>query len=219
MFREESNRVASCFGYIVFCAYPDSQNFSSLLLCHCKLIKYRTSLFKDRENSSNNNNNNNNGDAENNSNNNNNNNNNDNENELDLTPITTEAGCSRENHRCQAKSLLVVVNRLQSVYLLLASTESLHKTHTTIASGGVSSHCIPFNYKCPICCVRFDVDEDIVVLSCQHGFHKECLNRTLLEAAACPCCKSVRNMESLRTGQKVPQVWRNLCDRNAGEFV
>lgn len=208
LFIEESNRVASCFGYVIFCAHPDSQNFSTLLLCHCKLIKFRASLLKERHVQESGN------------------------MEVETTHSTTclahpnaarsppsttlettttadmGASCSRDHRSCQAKSLLVVVNRLQSVYLLLASTESLHNAHKVTNA----PYCMPFNYKCPICLVKFHLDEDIVVLSCQHGFHKECLNQSLLECASCPCCKSCRNMKSLRTGQKIPQTWKSLCE-------
>ena len=55
------------------------------------------------------------------------------------------------------------------------------------------------NISCPICLEEFEDNEEIIVLSCSHGFHEQCLRQWLERKAdtCCPLCKYAVCADSL----------------------
>ena len=44
--------------------------------------------------------------------------------------------------------------------------------------------------KCMVCLVEYEVDESVRTMPCLHTFHKECIDKWLLErGSTCPICK------------------------------
>ncbi|KAI5176036.1 hypothetical protein PAEPH01_2226 [Pancytospora epiphaga] len=49
--------------------------------------------------------------------------------------------------------------------------------------------------NCPVCLDEFVEEQEIRILSCRHGFHKECIDAWLIHTLKCPICrKSVSSM-------------------------
>lgn len=47
---------------------------------------------------------------------------------------------------------------------------------------------------CTICCTQFENDDSIILLNCNHIFHKECINEWIHYKAECPLCKTSVNV-------------------------
>ena len=45
--------------------------------------------------------------------------------------------------------------------------------------------------ECPICLKKFEQDDELTLLPCDHEFHAECVTAWLNKAANCPLCRSV----------------------------
>lgn len=73
----------------------------------------------------------------------------------------------------------------------------------------------PFNSSCPICLDDFEFDEEIALLTCHHGYHKDCLNKALRQNASCPYCKSESNVRAFRVSEEIPLLWQSLSRRNS----
>ena len=43
---------------------------------------------------------------------------------------------------------------------------------------------------CPICMCEIEADEPSMVTPCQHGFHRDCLERWMQEQMVCPVCRA-----------------------------
>lgn len=173
LFIMDSNRLLSCFGYVIFCAHPESLHLSNILLCHCKLIKFIGPNRKDS---------------------------------------TESATQSNYQQVLGAKQILAVINKLEAKYIELSNTETLCTE--------VNMLCVvPFNTVCPICLIKFVLNEEIVLLFCNHGFHKDCLTSTLLQKESCPFCHSCSSILLYRKGEKMPSFWKSLCNHANGEIV
>mmetsp|Transcript_7464 Transcript_7464/g.11159 ORF Transcript_7464/g.11159 Transcript_7464/m.11159 type:complete len:165 (-) Transcript_7464:137-631(-) len=86
----------------------------------------------------------------------------------------------------KAYSLYCVYNRVESSKseggLKLCQIEQLK---SSVYNGSTHS-------TCAICLTDFEQNEGVVILpSCQHTFHRKCLNEWLLRKTACPLCKNV----------------------------
>ena len=42
---------------------------------------------------------------------------------------------------------------------------------------------------CSICTLDYEVNEEILILHCNHMFHKSCISEWVLHKANCPCCR------------------------------
>uniref|UniRef100_A0A7M5WY47 RING-type domain-containing protein n=1 Tax=Clytia hemisphaerica TaxID=252671 RepID=A0A7M5WY47_9CNID len=73
----------------------------------------------------------------------------------------------------------------------------------------------PFNSSCPICLDDFELDEEIALLACHHGYHKDCLNKALRQNASCPYCKSESNVRTFRVSEEIPLLWQTMSRRNS----
>ena len=73
----------------------------------------------------------------------------------------------------------------------------------------------PFNSSCPICLDDFELDEEIALLACHHGYHKDCLNKALRQNATCPYCKSESNVRTFRVAEEIPLLWQTMSRRNS----
>ena len=47
---------------------------------------------------------------------------------------------------------------------------------------------------CTICCTQFENDDSVILLNCNHIFHKECINEWIHYKAECPLCKTSVNV-------------------------
>ena len=47
---------------------------------------------------------------------------------------------------------------------------------------------------CTICCTEFENDDSVILLNCNHIFHKECINEWIHYKAECPLCKTSVNV-------------------------
>ena len=45
--------------------------------------------------------------------------------------------------------------------------------------------------ECPICLKKFEQDDELTCLPCEHEFHSACVEAWLNKAANCPMCRSV----------------------------
>ena len=45
--------------------------------------------------------------------------------------------------------------------------------------------------ECPICLKKFEQDDELTLLPCEHEFHSECVEAWLNKAANCPMCRLV----------------------------
>jgi len=43
--------------------------------------------------------------------------------------------------------------------------------------------------ECPICLKKFEQDDELTLLPCDHEFHNECVTAWLSKAANCPLCR------------------------------
>ena len=101
-------------------------------------------------------------------------------------------------------SILSIDNTLESEYVITPSVGDTSTLQTIIPANE------PFNSSCPICLEDFITHEEIVLLICHHGYHKDCLSKSLRRSASCPYCKSKSNIRTFRIGEEMPLLWRNL---------
>ena len=61
---------------------------------------------------------------------------------------------------------------------------------TGIASATEESTRDEAQIKCMVCLVEYQVDEELRTMPCLHYFHRECIDKWLLErGSTCPICK------------------------------
>lgn len=48
--------------------------------------------------------------------------------------------------------------------------------------------------NCTICCTQFENNDSVILLNCNHIFHKECINEWIHYKAECPLCKTSVNV-------------------------
>jgi len=61
--------------------------------------------------------------------------------------------------------------------------------YTVLASAGEQ----PYNDECPLCLTEFDPNDDLVLLSCDHGFHQACALEAPHAFGLCPNCRQMLN--------------------------
>ena len=167
---------------------------SNVLLCECKLVKFKNVFLLRKKQDSNT------IIAK--------------RKEIELPPEYSDEIDNRsdtENHL----SILSIDNSLESEYIITNSNDLLETaTLETIVPTND-----PFNSSCPICLEDFEIEENIILLACHHGYHKDCLRDSLRSSASCAYCKSKSNMRTYSIAEEMPLLWQNLSRHNYGVYV
>lgn len=103
-------------------------------------------------------------------------------------------------------SIMSIDNLCESDYFIIPEAKPLQKLVVFNE---------PFNSSCPICLDDFELDEEIALLACHHGYHKDCLNKALRQNASCPYCKSESNVRAFRVSEEIPLLWQTMSRRNS----
>ena len=103
-------------------------------------------------------------------------------------------------------SIMSIDNLCESDYFIIPEAKPLQKLVVFNE---------PFNSSCPICLDDFELDEEIALLACHHGYHKDCLNKALRQNASCPYCKSESNVRAFRVAEEIPLLWQTMSRRNS----
>jgi len=138
--------------------------------------------------------------------------------------LRKEAGLTRyNNNRPQSRPQSTVVNidpelnehniSIMSIDHLCESDYFIIPEANPVQTLVVFNH--PFNSSCPICLDDFELDEEIALLACHHGYHKDCLNKALRQNATCPYCKSESNLRTFRVAEEIPLLWQTMSRRNS----
>lgn len=182
------NRVYKCLGYVMFFLPSNLHQASSVLLCQCKLVKFKkvflgkvkhANTIRSRQK------------------------------EIEEISHHSDDSSDTENQL----SILSIDNSLESEYMFMSNDDDETCLTEIVPSND------PFNSSCPICLEDFVLDEEIILLVCHHGYHKECLRSSLRTSASCPYCKSKSNMRTFRVGEEMPLLWQNLSRNNYGVNV
>ena len=103
-------------------------------------------------------------------------------------------------------SIMSIDNLYESDYFIIPEAKPLQKLVVFNE---------PFNSCCPICLDDFELDEEIALLACHHGYHKDCLNKALRQNSSCPYCKSESNVRAFKVAEEIPLLWQTMSRRNS----
>lgn len=79
---------------------------------------------------------------------------------------------------------------------------------------------IDLNESCVICTEKFSINEDVLLLSCNHAYHKDCIQKWFQEQNMCPICrKKVSEDQPDSTIQSDAIHDESLSNSNSNEII
>lgn len=78
---------------------------------------------------------------------------------------------------------------------------------------------IDLNESCTICTEKYSLNEDVLLLSCNHAYHKDCIEKWFQEQNMCPICRKKVSGDSDQPGSNSNQFETlDLNDSNSYEY-